>query len=139
MAYCYRTTYGRRVCRGSRWGNWGRWVLLGVVIGVGLLIALLFACISARRRRKNGRKPFYGTGWAARGPVTYNPNATENKPSYAEQGYYGNQNQFNNPPAYGNNTGGAANDYYGNSAQPGTYQPPQYPPPAAGRNDGVVR
>ncbi|EME79977.1 uncharacterized protein MYCFIDRAFT_77778 [Pseudocercospora fijiensis CIRAD86] len=140
MAYCYRNTFGRTVCRGSRWGNWGRWVLLAVVIGVVLLIALLFACISARKRRKNGRKPFYGTGWAARGPVTH---ATENKPNvYAEQGgYYGTQNPSYNPPAYHGHypPGGAAQDFSGSNAQPGMYRPPQYPPPTAGRNDGVVR
>lgn len=94
------------------------------------------SCITARRRRKAGRTPFYGTGWAARpGNNTAQP-------------YYGNQNSAPAPPysAPANNngyySGGANQSYYGQqngvelqSPQPAyggnqQYAPPPGPPPA---------
>lgn len=105
------------------------------------------SCITARRRRKAGRTPFYGTGWAAR-PVGGNNNA---------QPYYGNQNYNSTPaPPYSaatnNNNGyygnGANQSYYGQqndvelqSPQPtyggnNQYAPPPGPPPG---KDGVIR
>lgn len=49
----------------SNWYNWGRWVLLGCLIAAAVLIALLVSCLNARRRRKHGAQPVYGTAWMA--------------------------------------------------------------------------
>lgn len=52
-------------------------------------------CLSARRRRKNGYNPYYGTGWTVRhGTPTYNQNV---QPQYETSStpYY---NNSNNPP-----------------------------------------
>lgn len=79
-------------------------------------------CITARRRRRRGYQPYFGTSWAARpgqyGQQNYN------------QPYYNNSNNPAPPPAYG-----ASNDYYAQrndvelqSPQP-AYQPPKGPPP----------
>lgn len=102
-------------------------------------------CLSARRRRRAGRQPFYGTGWAGRTPwghgqAQYNPNyQTQQQPNY-NQGPQA-------PPNYSQNAGG----YYGQNQgyfggrqtdvemQPPSntyrggedvYQPPPGPPPA---------
>jgi hypothetical protein len=94
------------------------------------------SCITARRRRKAGRTPFYGTGWAARpgnngAQPYYNNNhngapappysAANNNNGYyangANQGYYGQQNgvELQSPqPTYGGNN---------------QYAPPPGPPP----------
>lgn len=95
------------------------------------------SCLTARRRRKAGRTPFYGTGWAARpgnnnAQPYYNNNhnnapappysaATNNNNGYygngANQGYYGQQNgvELQSPqPTYGGNQ---------------QYAPPPGPPP----------
>lgn len=111
----------------------------------------LCSCITARRRRKAGRQPFYGTGWAAR---PGNNNA---------QPYYGNNNNATNnygaqqpaPPYTAPNSnagyygGGQNQGYYGQqngvelqSPQPtyggnGQYAPPPGPPP--GKGDGYIR
>ncbi|KAF2174251.1 hypothetical protein M409DRAFT_16515 [Zasmidium cellare ATCC 36951] len=139
MVYCNGRYYPyQRYCRSSRWNGWGRWVLLGVIIAFAILVFILFACFTARRRRRIGRKPFMGTGWAAgpnnnqapqQQPMQYNSGGQysspgyQNKPSDMEQGgaaqsYY--QPQYSQPPGYGQQT-----------AAPGTYQPPTQPPPAA--------
>lgn len=100
------------------------------------------SCLTARRRRKAGRKPFYGTGWAAR-PGLYN---NQNNNQYNAQPYYANQpappydaaTNNNNNGYYG---GGANQNYYGQQngvelqqPQPsyggGGYAPPPGPPPA---------
>ncbi|KAJ9605272.1 hypothetical protein H2200_009929 [Cladophialophora chaetospira] len=79
------------------------WVALGIIIFGAILIFFLFSCFSARRRRKLGRNPYYGTGWAGRpvhGQAQYNP------------GYQATQQQtgtYQAPPAYGQEQGG----YYG--------------------------
>jgi len=58
--YGYNNYYGN-----SRWGNWGRWVLLAVIIAVALIAFFLVSCLNARRRRKQGVTPMYGTSWMA--------------------------------------------------------------------------
>jgi len=58
--YGYGYNYGN-----SRWGNWGRWVLLAVIIVVALIAFFLVSCLNARRRRKQGVTPMYGTSWMA--------------------------------------------------------------------------
>ncbi|KAJ4323219.1 hypothetical protein N0V94_001963 [Neodidymelliopsis sp. IMI 364377] len=143
---CYRDRYGQVRCyRQSAWNSWVRWVVLAVVVGGFLLLFFLCSCITARRRRKAGRTPFYGTGWAAR-PANntaqpyYNNNYQNSAPAPpysadtntnngyygngANQGYYGQQNgvELQQPqPAYGGNN---------------QYAPPPGPPPG---KDGVIR
>ncbi|KAI8938968.1 hypothetical protein NX059_004815 [Plenodomus lindquistii] len=144
---CYYDRYNRYRCRNSAWNNWVRWVVLAVVVVGFLLLFFLCSCITARRRRKAGRQPFYGTGWAAR-PGAYNN--TQN-----QQPYYGNNNAAPAPPytAPDSNTGyyggGQNQSYYGQqngvelqSPQPaygggGGYAPPPGPPP--GKGNGMVR
>ncbi|UPX09856.1 uncharacterized protein EKO05_0000537 [Ascochyta rabiei] len=141
---CYYDRYNVRRCYPqSAWNSWVRWVVLAVVVGGFLLLFFLCSCITARRRRKAGRTPFYGTGWAAR---PGNSNA---------QPYYNNQTQAPAPPysaATNNNNGyyggGANQSYYGQqngvelqSPQPTyggnqQYAPPPGPPPG---KDGMIR
>jgi Chitin synthesis regulation, resistance to Congo red len=123
---------------------------------------LFSSCLSARRRRKRGLTPFYGTGWAANtpaghGPAQYNPQYPnqQQQPQYGQesqqqnqgwgqQGGYYNQNQTQG--GYGANQG-----YYGGQQTGATelqqppnayrggdqvYEPPSGPPPA---KDGIVR
>lgn len=103
------------------------------------LANISYSCLSARRRRRRGIQPFYGTGWASRnhGPVAYT-GAQNAQPYYAnnqgQQPYYNNSN--NPPPAY---SPPPNNNYYGNNGgielqQPqaaynGAYAPPKDPPP----------
>jgi hypothetical protein len=134
----------------STWNSWGRWVALAVIIIVFFLFFFLLSCLSARRRKRQGNQPYYGTGWVGRTPfghgqATYNPNVATQQP---QQEVYGNGNnqQYNSPPAYGQQ--GAASGYYGDQnrgyfggqqteheMQPpqavygSTYQPPTGPPP----------
>jgi hypothetical protein len=112
------------------------------------------SCITARRRRKAGAKPFYGTGWAARPgqynaqpyynnnnnqdayappPPQYTPNPNQQSqygPQYgANQGYYGQQNGVElQPPQQA---------YRGDGGESG-YAPPAGPPPGKG-GDGIIR
>ncbi|KAL6707791.1 hypothetical protein ACN47E_003691 [Coniothyrium glycines] len=139
---CYRDNFGRVRCYNSAWNNWVRWVVLAVVVVAFFLLFILCSCITARRRRKAGRQPFYGTGWAARpgnNPQPYYNSNNQNAqpaPPYtpsnngyyggggANQSYYAQQNgvELQNPqPTYGN----------------GQYAPPAGPPP--GKGDGIVR
>lgn len=112
------------------------------------------SCISSRRRRKAGRKPFYGTGWAGAKPwggqAQYNPNYQTQQPQYGQQAGYGqNYNQGTYaPPNYNQSTGGygqqggAAQSYFGGQRgdvemnNSSGYAPPPGPPP--GKSD-VVR
>ncbi|EON63885.1 hypothetical protein W97_03113 [Coniosporium apollinis CBS 100218] len=147
---CYYQN-GRRYCQQYRsaWSDWARWVVLVVLIVGFLLLFILCSCITARRRRKAGQNPYYGTGWAARhGPVTYNPSSTTGtNPSgtYNAQPYYNNNatTEHNAAPPYSPSNQG----YYGQSQGYGgqqsgielqgsnlqnpqpTYQPPAGPPP----------
>lgn len=134
--YGYNYYYGN-----SNWDRWGRWVALVCIIVFALFVAILFSCCHARRRRRRGVRPYYGTGWMAGKPAQY-----ENTQSYYNQG----------PPAppyspgpvnqnYTGQTFNRADGYYGqqngielqqpqSSYQPGrggenVYAPPQGPPP----------
>ncbi|KAI9655052.1 MAG: hypothetical protein M1831_005012 [Alyxoria varia] len=140
MAY-YGNYYGNR--RYSRWDSWGRWIVLAVIVAVVLLIFFLASCITARKRRRRGNAPMYGTGWMApqHGPVNYygpgGPNA---------QPHYGNQQYQQPPPNYNASNagyyGGQPQDQYGQQGgyygqQTGTeLQPPSgtYQPPRGGEN-----
>jgi hypothetical protein len=162
MVRCYYQN-GYRRCYRSAWDNWVRWVVLAVVV-IGFLLLFFLcryiqfqphhcipiylhntSCLTARRRRKAGRQPFYGTGWAAR-PMPGNNTAAP---------YYNNNNNQNYgqqpAPPYspsqansnaGYYAGGANQGYYNNAQQNGVemqppqptyggaqYQPPAGPPP----------
>jgi hypothetical protein len=149
MASCYYQN-GYRYCNRSAWNSWQRWVVLVVVVVAFFLLFIMCSCITARRRRKAGAKPFYGTGWAAR-PGQYNAQpyynnnqnyqapppqySANNQPQYgqpqygANQGYYGQQNGVELQPPQ------AA--YRGDGGESG-YMPPPGPPPGKG-GDGIVR
>ncbi|EME41968.1 hypothetical protein DOTSEDRAFT_72911 [Dothistroma septosporum NZE10] len=132
---CYNTIYGVQ-CYYSRWDRWGRWVLLGVILFVAILIFFLFSCISSRRRRKVGQKPIMGTGWAAAGQPQYNsapmqqnyqnppPQYQQNNAQYGQNADYYGGNQYGNNTQYQPPVGAPPNESYGQ------YAPPSGPPPA---------
>ncbi|KAI1609917.1 chitin synthesis regulation, congo red resistance, RCR protein [Exophiala viscosa] len=143
MARCYDSNNNAYRCN-TGWSSWGRWVALAVILVAAFLFFFLCSCLTARRRRKAGRQPYYGTGWVGRTPwghgqAQYNPNyqtQQQQQPSYQPQtenynanqgGYYGqNQGYFGGrqtdvemqPPS---------NTYQGGE---NVYQPPAGPPPA---------
>ncbi|KAI9697100.1 MAG: hypothetical protein M1820_007915 [Bogoriella megaspora] len=145
----------------SSWNSWVRWVVVVIIIVAFLTILFLFSCITARRRRRLGQRPYYGTGWLAgqHGPVTYNPQPYYNNNPQNQQpsnNYnYGNQA----PPAYTQSQGQNASYYGGRDGVGYEMQPPQqahyqpdrsgedvYAPPAGappkkgyGQEDGVIR
>lgn len=149
---CYSDRFGNVRCNRSAWNSWVRWVVLAVVVVGFLLLFILCSCITARRRRKAGRTPYYGTGWANRPMPGFNNNNNA-QPYYANQqpappysaqmqpqsnqGYYGNgANGANgaNQSYYGQQSGvEAPQPTYGNT---GGYAPPPGPPPA---KDGIIR
>ncbi|KZF22408.1 hypothetical protein L228DRAFT_268873 [Xylona heveae TC161] len=161
--YCnnYSYSYGSYNCS-SGWYNWGRWVLLAILIALAFLFFFFFSCITSRRRRRAGRQPFYGTAWlggkppVGHGPATYNNNNTNNNPG-GPQPYYGSYYQPPAPPY----SPPANHTYYGNgppqqsgvelqqpqnSYQPyrtpedNVYSPPPGPPPGHPKQgDGIVR
>ncbi|KAF1848253.1 uncharacterized protein K460DRAFT_403548 [Cucurbitaria berberidis CBS 394.84] len=150
MARCYRDQFGRTRCYRSAWDNWVRWLVLAVVVIGFFLLFVVCSCLTARRRRKAGRQPFYGTGWAARpGQGTnaqpyYNNNYNTQQPAppysattapTSNQGYY---NNGANQGYYGQQNGvelQSPQPTYGGNAQ---YAPPPGPPPGKG-GDGIVR
>jgi len=146
---CY-DSYGNYNCN-SGWYQWGRWVLLGAIIVAAILFFFLFSCISARRRKRMGGRPMYGTGWASapfgHGQATYNPN-------YQSQQAGPGGNNYNAPPTYQQEGGyyGENQGYFGGQ-QTGTelqqpqntyrggdpvYEPPTGPPPTK-KGDGIIR
>ncbi|KAF4463102.1 hypothetical protein FALBO_10082 [Fusarium albosuccineum] len=144
-------------CRRSGWSYWGRWVLAGVCI---LLFILILSCLAlrsftARRRRRRGVQPFYGTGWMAGGNnkpwgnqnnhqmYNYNNQGGGYNPDYPQQHGYGAPPPppaYQQQPQYTGTTFNPQDGYYGqqhSGVQPpqGTYQrdepysPPAGPPP----------
>jgi hypothetical protein len=126
----------------SNWDNWVRWVVLAVIIGLFLVAFFLCSCVTARRRRRMGQQPFYGTGWASRNQHYNNA-----------QPYYNNQNQYPPPPPqYSANVPSGHQQYYGQQSgielqQPANaytagrsdgYEPPPGAPPVKG-GDHVIR
>jgi len=115
---CYDNNGNAYYCKSS-WNSWGRWVALAVIIIAAFLFFFLISCLSARRRKRVGQQPYYGTGWVGRTPfghgqATYHPQVETQAPP---QEVYGNGNNqaYNSPPAYGQQ--GAAASYYGNTNQ----------------------
>ncbi|KLU87808.1 hypothetical protein MAPG_06801 [Magnaporthiopsis poae ATCC 64411] len=121
-------------CEYNAWAYWGRWVLTGVVIlGIGLLLMML-GCLSARRRRRQGMMPMYGTGWMG--------GKYQGGPPHQQQqnGYYAPPPQYSTQPMPGQYTGSTFNPndgYYGAQTQgvqppPNAYVPPHRDSPDAG-------
>jgi hypothetical protein len=140
-ATCYRPGYGYYTCS-SRWNSWGRYVLAGAAILLFLIVLLSCLCM-ARRRRKRGHRPYYGTGWMAP-PPKYGAHQNDYSLNQNQQQQYSGQNYQNPPPAYGQQypqqpqyTGTTFNPndgYYGQNSgvqsPPVSYQPDNmYPPP----------
>jgi hypothetical protein len=119
------------------------------------------SCLSARRRRRVGATPYYGTGWVGRAPFGYGqaqygqqqpPYGNQNQ--YQQQPYNSNQAPPYSPPQEQDFYGGQNQGYYGGQQtgvelqQPqntfqnqrggdSVYEPPAGPPPTKG--DGIVR
>jgi hypothetical protein len=141
-------------CYYSSWDTWGRWVALACIIVFVLFVAVLFSCINARRRRRQGLPPRYGTGWTASKWGTrqqpYYSNQLYNRgapaPPYSppvqnqqytgntlnsNEGYYGQQSGVELQPP--------KNTYAGRGGDP-VYEAPQGPPPNKGYGyDGIIR
>ncbi|KAK0745875.1 chitin synthesis regulation, resistance to congo red-domain-containing protein [Schizothecium vesticola] len=109
---------------GSRWYDWGRWVLAGIVV-IFFILSLLLLARNSRRRRRNGVPPLRGTGWMAPGPA----------PPYSQQPPPP-QYSAAPPPQYPQGTGQKFNQndgYYGQQegiqlqSPPHSYQPPNQP------------
>ncbi|KAF2134456.1 hypothetical protein P153DRAFT_391797 [Dothidotthia symphoricarpi CBS 119687] len=135
---CGYNRYNQYVCyKTSAWNTWARWVVLGVIVLAFLMLFFICSCLTARKRRKAGHQPYYGTGWAARPPAYgetqgtqpyyNNNNNTQGNaaPPYSattsNQGYYGNQPQSNVELQQPQQT-------YGGAGQ-NMYAPPPGPPP----------
>ncbi|KAF2240811.1 hypothetical protein BU26DRAFT_525718 [Trematosphaeria pertusa] len=147
---CGYDAYGRYYCRNSAWNDWVRWVVLAVIIVGFFLLFVVCSCITARRRRRLGRQPFYGTGWAARpGQPTaqpyYNNNQNYNHPppQYTpqpqNQGYYGSNQGYYGSSPYGQQQGVELQSPQPTHTRGGddVYAPPAGPPP--GKGDGIIR
>ncbi|EPE35357.1 hypothetical protein GLAREA_11056 [Glarea lozoyensis ATCC 20868] len=122
---CYRTRYGYTQayrCSNSAWSRFGRWILAGVLILIGLILLLMILCLSRRRKRRAAK-------YATQPATTYNapPQTTYNNTGYDQNAGYGNQQYAPPagapPPNYGGNEG-----YYnqGGVSQPGNTYQPQY-------------
>ena len=117
----------------SPWGSWIRWVVLALIIAFFILLFLSCACLSARRRRRTGLQPYYGTGWTQRqwpyyGSQPYYPQPV---PPYAARP---------NPPPY-QETGIELSQPEG-SYQPqrdDVYEPPIGPPPGKKGQSVIIR
>jgi len=132
-------------CYYTSWDNWVRWVVLAVIVVLFLILFFLCSCVTARRRRRQGQSPYYGTGWTAR------PWQQQN--TYHHQPYYNNNNQYPPPPPqYSSDVPAGHQGYYGqqsgielqqppNAFAPGRsgdgYEPPVGPPPKKG--DNIIR
>lgn len=42
MTYCYINAFGDTICEDSGWYKWGRWVLVGVAVGLLVLTMIGF-------------------------------------------------------------------------------------------------
>lgn len=134
-------------------------VVLGALVVGAFLIFLIFSCITARRRRRQGQQPWRGTGWAAGAPPPghgparytgappqqYNGN-TAAAPPYsppANQGYYGQgYNSGTNQGYFGGQQQGVELQQPENAYARGgenVYSPPTGPPPGKTAGDGIIR
>ena len=155
IQHANRHRYGYNYNNNSTWYTWGRWVLFGALVAAGVLLFLIISCISARRRRKRGAQPFYGTGWMATHgqPQYYGNNAQGQGQSYPQQEYNSYSQQYNQQGGqggYGQQNAAppysppSNQGYYGQGQSQGielqqpqsvyqardtTYAPPSMPPP----------
>ncbi|KAL3460244.1 chitin synthesis regulation, resistance to congo red-domain-containing protein [Aspergillus heterothallicus] len=120
----------RLYCRPySTWHDWGRWVAFAVIVGAALIIFFVLACFNARRRRRQGLRPYAGTAWMAPPPPYHQQphadpyNRPPPPPQYTQSpgphGYFGGQQtgiELQHPP----------NAHYGGAP---VYSPPAGPPP----------
>jgi len=101
---CYRDYYGYYNCHSS-WYRWGRWVLAGILIFIGVIF--LFACLFVTRRRRrrnqisNTSQPMAYTAPTGRQDYDYSQPPPQGQTYASPPGA---------PPQYG---GGANQDYYG--------------------------
>lgn len=137
---CRSDEYYRNGFCYSSWNWYGRWILAAVVLAVILAIFFLWTCINSRRRRRQGLRPMYGTGWMAGqpGPHQYNnPQAYQAPPPAYGQQSYPMQNQytgtaFNREDGYYGQSEGVQqpkNTYDNGNPQGDIYAPPEGPPP----------
>lgn len=145
----------------SPWYNYGRWILLAAIVIGAFLIFVIFSCITARRRRRFGRSPYRGTGWAAgatpagHAPAQYTgappqPYYANNNnqappvysPPISNQGYY-NQDHQHNQGYFGGQQQGVELQQPQSAYQGGErvydYAPPVGPPPGKSGGDGIIR
>lgn len=130
--------YSRGRCyQRTGWYYWGRWVVAGIIIALTIFLCAIIACVNSRRRRKQGLRPMYGTGWMA--PPGKYGGAPPNQPWAPGYGSpapppppYGQQPQYGASP-YGPPP---QNGYFGQTEgvqqPPNAYQgyaPPPGPPP----------
>ncbi|KAB8294829.1 hypothetical protein EYC80_006790 [Monilinia laxa] len=111
-ATCYRRNYGYYRCN-SAWSRFGRWILAGVLIFIGVLFLFVILCISKRRRRRNQIS-------SGNQPMAYSqPTNTYNQPPAQPYDYTQPQQSYAAPPGvpstYGGGHAGANQDYYGTS------------------------
>lgn len=131
------------------WSDWGRWVFLAGIILL-FLVFFLLACISARRRRRAGLRPYRGTGWmggppAGHGPAVYTAQHSTSAPPYQahpppndpapqytpqpQQSYFGNNTGYYGPQS-GVELQSPSNAYQPQRGGEPVYTPPPGPPPA---------
>jgi len=137
--------YGQNCVRyNTNWDDWVRWVVLAVIVGI-FLLSFIFCSVTARRRRRAGQNPYYGTGWTSR-----------NQAHTAQPYYNNNVNQYPPPPPeYSTSIPSGHQQYYGGPQQNGielqapsnvyapgrstdVYEPPVGAPPAK-KGDGMIR
>jgi len=144
--YGYGYGYNDGYYYGSSWDRWGRWVALVCIIVFVLILAFVFSCLNARRRRSRGLPPRYGTGWIAGKPPVGHNGPQYNYYNGANGGYNGGAPAPPySPPMENNNTGNTFNSndgYYGQQSgielqQPQhSYQPPRGGEPVYGAPPG---
>jgi hypothetical protein len=120
----------------NAWDSWVRWLVLGLVVVSFLFLFCCISCISARRRRKLGQSPMYGTGWAANNRFTPGNQHQQYPPQNPGNSYYAYQQPA---PPYEANAPAGQPAYHGEQvsgielAAPAPsysgYQPPPGPPP----------
>ncbi|OJD32540.1 uncharacterized protein BKCO1_3700063 [Diplodia corticola] len=163
---CWREN-GYQYCTRSPWKDWVRWVVAVIIVVLFFLLFVFCACVTARRRRRAGQRPMWGTGWATRNghgePQFYGsqpggqhqqqqpPYQTAAPYYYPQQGGAAPAPPYTPPPAggYYANAGYDPSSPYPQQPQPAythdnsraaenVYEPPPGPPPGKVEN-GVIR
>lgn len=119
----------------SAWDSWIRWVVLGVIIALFLLLFMSCSCLSARRRRRQGLQPRYGTGWTQRQWPYYNQAYSGPAPPYGVQDPHG-------PPPYqqtGIELQPPMNSYQPQRETDYMYDPSVGPPPGKKGESTIIR